>query len=932
MTRISVTAEVVGSGSDGTEPSLLFSVQRHGLYSEDVKVLKRYLFNCGEGTQRLAGENGIKLSSLDAMYFTHFDVKSVSGVPGVIFALGSCGAARLKLHGPVGLRGFLGAIRSFVRRKYPQIQCVEIAERGGNAEQDGDCGGNATIECETWNEGDERTDQHACIIPIALEKGGADRIAKSCLLCEKNAPKRQAQDGLADVGNTSLSGTRKVHDSQVGRRRDDESDEHERWRTWLVQYYTAKVPAKIPYVDVVLNQYRGRYADLKAQLCGKYGDIPDETRVKAGDTAAGSSPSSDSSPDSDSDGADAGPFGYAEKPLDRRWLEKFYGEHQPGKLSHVDRVLRQFSGREDTLKQMLMKKYGDNLTVTSASSNSPAVDDSGAPSKRRKLLGAAEAQIEAPREDAIPKIHTNEDSFQEINSPPSDDASSSICYAIQFQYDPYPVVWIIDCRTPDNIADLEHNFSAATQNTRSGCCGVHLPSLVVHLSPAQVQSQPRYKQWMASLYSSSSRPEHLVFDGAALQSVANGAFSYAFVSSAKAAVRMGLQSDLATGSPPQQAATPAMQGLAKFLKDASWSAESPCRRQIARRMEGYDGEAHVAQSKLQFCLLHPKLQLGFNYERTGWHQRPENDRDEDAAGNTSAPTHHQVATRPARDVISARKLIVLGTGSAAPSKLRASSGIYLELSGTNAADVESMLVDCGEGTFGQLWRQFGSDVSRRIGGLRCIWISHNHADHHCGLVRVLYEFWQLHRRGNSPRPLVVIAPQSVLSYVASWLPQFLCNDSDDHLIQLVTCSDFNDPRHPLRYQLLSSIGYAVTNLRSVRVFHCYDSYGLVLTLQGGKKFVYSGDTKPCNELVLASLDAELLVHEATFDDSMEQDAAMKKHSTVGQALDIARRMRARQIVLTHFSQRYPSLPPPVSDGDRSSVLCAFDGFVHAMPF
>lgn len=78
------------------------------------------------------------------------------------------------------------------------------------------------------------------------------------------------------------------------------------------------------------------------------------------------------------------------------------------------------------------------------------------------------------------------------------------------------------------------------------------------------------------------------------------------------------------------------------------------------------------------------------------------------------------------------------------------------------------------------------------------------------------------------------------------------------------------------------------------------------------------------------------MHEATFDDSMEEDAMKKKHSTVGQALDIARRMRARQVVLTHFSQRYPSLPPPVSDGESNiataNVLCAYDGFVHPMPF
>ncbi|EGZ05716.1 hypothetical protein PHYSODRAFT_532801 [Phytophthora sojae] len=673
------------------------------------------------------------------MYFTRFDIKSVSGVPGVIFALGSCGAATLKLHGPVGLRGFLGAIRSFVRRKYPQIQCVEIVDTIGK-EQPSTRGDAESTEFEEWRDGAERTDQHAMIIPVALGRDGVN--PQGCILCEKGAPKREPQGAGSKPSPVSAGD---VQISQIGRRRENESDEHEQWRSWLLRYYTAKLPAKVPYVDVVLNRYRGRYDDLKAQLCAK--------------------------------------------PLDRRWLEKFYAAHHPEKVAHIDRVLRQFSGREDDLKQMLLKK---------------------------------------------------------------------------FQYTPHPVVWIIDCPTLDHLADLESRFS--------GYCEAHFPSLVVHLSPPNVQTHPSYKQWMASLCSLPSRPEQLVFNGATLQSVAQGAFSYAFVSSAKAA-------------------------------NASWSAESPYQRQIIQRAEGCDREVHVAQSKLHFRLMHPKEpRLEFNYERTG-------------------------------------KLIVLGTGSAAPSKLRASSGIYMELSGTDAADVDSMLVDCGEGTFGQLWRQFGSDVTRRIGGLRCIWISHNHADHHCGLVRVLYEYWyfQTHRKdGNCPRPLVVVAPQSVLSYVESWLPQILHSRSDRELIRLATCSDFNDPRHPLRQHLLSQIRHAVSSFLSVRVFHCYDSYGLVLTLQNGKKLVYSGDTKPCNELVLAGLGAELLVHEATFDDSMEEDAMKKKHSTVGQALDIARRMRARQVVLTHFSQRYPSLPPPVSDGESNiataNVLCAYDGFVHPMPF
>ncbi|GLD94546.1 hypothetical protein PINS_up003157 [Pythium insidiosum] len=81
------------------------------------------------------------------------------------------------------------------------------------------------------------------------------------------------------------------------------------------------------------------------------------------------------------------------------------------------------------------------------------------------------------------------------------------------------------------------------------------------------------------------------------------------------------------------------------------------------------------------------------------------------------------------------------------------------------------------------------------------------------------------------------------------------------------------------------------------------------------------------------MDATLLIHEATFDDTMEDDAERKKHSTVSQALGVARRMRAQQVVLTHFSQRYPSLPPTVS-ADTSSgavVCCAFDGLVLSLP-
>ena len=61
-----------------------------------------------------------------------------------------------------------------------------------------------------------------------------------------------------------------------------------------------------------------------------------------------------------------------------------------------------------------------------------------------------------------------------------------------------------------------------------------------------------------------------------------------------------------------------------------------------------------------------------------------------------------------------------------------------------------MLLDCGEGTYGQLRRRYGAATDEIVAGLKCVWISHIHADHHAGLGRsgtfhaaTLAALWQL---------------------------------------------------------------------------------------------------------------------------------------------------------------------------------------------
>ena len=52
----------------------------------------------------------------------------------------------------------------------------------------------------------------------------------------------------------------------------------------------------------------------------------------------------------------------------------------------------------------------------------------------------------------------------------------------------------------------------------------------------------------------------------------------------------------------------------------------------------------------------------------------------------------------------------------------------------------------------------------------------------------------------------------------------------------------------------------------------------------------------------------MLIHEATFDDELHADAVAKRHSTISEAIGVGVRMRARSVILTHFSQRFSKMP------------------------
>ncbi|KAI6671887.1 hypothetical protein NL676_006772 [Syzygium grande] len=319
------------------------------------------------------------------------------------------------------------------------------------------------------------------------------------------------------------------------------------------------------------------------------------------------------------------------------------------------------------------------------------------------------------------------------------------------------------------------------------------------------------------------------------------------------------------------------------------------------------------------------------------------------------------------------EIVLLGTGSSQPSKYRNVSSIYINLFAKGG-----LLLDCGEGTLGQMKRRFGvGGADDAMKGLRCIWISHIHADHHSGLARILAQRRDL-LKGVPHEPLLVIGPRQLKRYLDAYQRledldmQFLdcrntteaslnvfeeasessmdqssaespnshdgsreitnrsrTNGADSTLfargapMQSLWKRPSSPPDISVAFPVLQNMKKMLKEagleaLLSFPVVHCPQAFGVVLKalerlnsdgkLIEGWKIVYSGDTRPCPELTEASRGATVLIHEATFEDSMVDEAIARNHSTTEEAIRVGASAGVYRIVLTHFSQRYPKIP------------------------
>ncbi len=123
------------------------------------------------------------------------------------------------------------------------------------------------------------------------------------------------------------------------------------------------------------------------------------------------------------------------------------------------------------------------------------------------------------------------------------------------------------------------------------------------------------------------------------------------------------------------------------------------------------------------------------------------------------------------------------------------------------------------------------------------------------------------------------------------------------------------------------IYWPIQFLKNIPVEHCPNAYSTMVGLRTPSSngnmhlftLCYSGDTRPSANIVRACANfrntckqnVSLLLHEATFDDDDigKKEAIRKRHSTVKEAISVAKQVVPDSVLLSHFSQRYPKLAP-----------------------
>jgi ribonuclease Z len=270
------------------------------------------------------------------------------------------------------------------------------------------------------------------------------------------------------------------------------------------------------------------------------------------------------------------------------------------------------------------------------------------------------------------------------------------------------------------------------------------------------------------------------------------------------------------------------------------------------------------------------------------------------------------------------RVTFLGTSGAIPTTARNTSAVFVQREG------DRLLFDCGEGTQRQMMR-FGTGFT-----VSHIFVTHTHGDHVLGIPGLL-QTWDFNDR---TEPVAIHTPNGTRRKIRDLVTATGASPSFGVRINEVGDGDVALDAEAYEVRAFAtdhrakSVGYVlVEEDRKGRfdrehaeelgvpvgpkfsALHRGESVELddgtvvhpeqvVGDPRPGRRFVYTGDTRPTGATVEAAAEADLLVHDATFTEDRRDRAGMTGHSTAEQAAVIGNRADAKRLAITHVSSRY----------------------------
>ncbi|MBC1723360.1 ribonuclease Z [Listeria seeligeri] len=273
------------------------------------------------------------------------------------------------------------------------------------------------------------------------------------------------------------------------------------------------------------------------------------------------------------------------------------------------------------------------------------------------------------------------------------------------------------------------------------------------------------------------------------------------------------------------------------------------------------------------------------------------------------------------------ELVFLGTGAGVPSRGRNVTSIALSMLNERNA---IWLFDCGEATQHQILR---SQI--KLSKLEKIFITHMHGDHIFGLPGLLSS--RSFQGGDSD--LTIYGPIGIQAYVETSLKlsgtrltyKIIFEEIEPGLIFedemfTVTADELDHGMLSYGYRIVEKDKQGALDAARLKedgvepgpIFQRLKN-GEVVTLpdgreidgenyigapQKGKIISIFGDTREtASEFALAE-NADILIHEATFEGDKGKMAAEYMHSTTIQAAELAKKAGVKKLILTHISSRY----------------------------